>query len=303
MTHFLKPQQLPDILSLNIQSETNFLEAVIVGTGIDEGTAHFQNNPKMIEHVKNGTYPPEEVLVGQVNGLVKILQDEGIKVYRPQNIPELNQIFTRDIGFVIDGYFIKANMQRDNRQPEYDGIQHVIERIPQNKLLCPPEEATIEGGDVLLFGNHIFVGLSKRTNQAGVDFLRKSFPNKEVHALKVRVTEEGKTNILHLDCTFQPIGDKYAIIYEEGFQEHPSIIYQLFKDENLIRVSSQEMYTMFPNVLSIAPDCVISEKKFVRLNNELRKKGIRVIEVEYHEVSKLGGLFRCSTLPLRRRRL
>lgn len=297
----VKNQLMAEEIQLNVQNETAPLEAVIVGIGVDEGTAHLDNNPKMREHVANGTYPTEEVIVEQVDALATAIEEEGVTVFRPENIEDLNQIFTRDIGFVIDDYFVKANMRRDNRKAEYDGIQHLVDHFPEEKILHPPSDATVEGGDVILYGEHIFVGLSKRTNQAGIDFLREKFPHKQVHTLKVKVTDDAHTNILHLDCTFQPVGKDYAIIFEDGFAERPEIIYQLFKEENLIKIDSKEMYTMFPNVFSISPTCVVSEKNFTRLNDELRKKGIRVVEVPYHEVSKMSGLFRCSTLPLGRK--
>lgn len=301
MTHTsIKTDTMMKGIQLRVENETAPLEAVIVGHGVDEGTAHYQNNPKLMEHVAKGTYPPEEVLAGQVDGLAAALEREGVKVYRPSNIPAVNQIFTRDIGFVIDDYFVKANMQRDNRKPEYDGIQEIIAQFPKDQILLPPANATIEGGDVLLWGEHIFVGISKRTNEAGAQFLRDSFPHKKVHSLHVKVTDDPKTNILHLDCTFQPVGDKYAIIFEEGFEKRPDILYQVFEEENMIKVTGDEMYSMFPNVVSISPTCVASEKNFTRLNDQLRAKGIRVVEVAYSEVSKLSGLFRCSTLPLRR---
>ena len=43
------------------------------------------------------------------------------------------------------------------------------------------------------------------------------------------------------------------------------------------------------------------ENILVRLNNELRIKGITVEEVPYAEIAKMEGLLRCSTLPLRRK--
>jgi len=55
---------------------------------------------------------------------------------------------------------------------------------------------------------------------------------------------------------------------------------------------------MYSNVFSISEDIVISEKNFKRLNNWLRQRGFTVEEVPYAEVSKQGGLLRCSTLPL-----
>jgi N-dimethylarginine dimethylaminohydrolase len=58
---------------------------------------------------------------------------------------------------------------------------------------------------------------------------------------------------------------------------------------------------MNSNVFSISPEVVISEKNFVRLNRELRNKGLIVEEVSYSEIAKMEGLLRCSTLPLERK--
>jgi len=58
------------------------------------------------------------------------------------------------------------------------------------------------------------------------------------------------------------------------------------------------MYDMNSNVFSIAPNVVVSERKFYRLNNWLRDQGITVEEIPYSEIAKQEGLLRCSTLPL-----
>ena len=57
---------------------------------------------------------------------------------------------------------------------------------------------------------------------------------------------------------------------------------------------------MTSNVFSINPYVIVSEKRFTRVNNELRKRGFTVEEIQYAEVGKMSGLLRCSTLPLRR---
>ena len=54
------------------------------------------------------------------------------------------------------------------------------------------------------------------------------------------------------------------------------------------------------NVFVISPDIIVSHTKFKRLNNWLKKKGILVEKVDFSNVSKMSGLFRCSTLPLYR---
>jgi N-dimethylarginine dimethylaminohydrolase len=58
------------------------------------------------------------------------------------------------------------------------------------------------------------------------------------------------------------------------------------------------MATMHCNIFSISEDVVVSEQNFIRLNQWLRLQGFIVEEVAYSEISKQGGLFRCSTMPL-----
>jgi N-dimethylarginine dimethylaminohydrolase len=58
------------------------------------------------------------------------------------------------------------------------------------------------------------------------------------------------------------------------------------------------MYHMNSNIFSIAPDVVVSEQKFTRLNQWLRQHGFTVEEIPYAEIAKQEGLLRCSTLPL-----
>ena len=58
------------------------------------------------------------------------------------------------------------------------------------------------------------------------------------------------------------------------------------------------MYNMNSNVFSIAPDVVVSEKNFTKLNNWFREQGFTVEEIPYAEIAKQEGLLRCSTLPL-----
>jgi N-dimethylarginine dimethylaminohydrolase len=111
---------------------------------------------------------------------------------------------------------------------------------------------------------------------------------------------EARDNALHLDCCFQPVGNDKGIIYKQGFREESDYLYlvKLFGKENLFHIKRNEMYHMYSNVFSIAPNVVVSEKKFKRLNKWLREKGFIVEEIPYAEIAKQEGLLRCSTLPL-----
>jgi N-dimethylarginine dimethylaminohydrolase len=245
-----------------------------------------------------------------MNAFETVLKKYGVTVFRPQLISDYNQIFTRDIGFVIDNIFIKSNILPD-RERELDAIQYVIDQIQPAQVVRPPEEVHIEGGDVMLWENYIFVGTYKgsdykdyitaRTNMQGVEYLRKLFPNKIVKEFDlVKSKIEARDNALHLDCCFQPVGKDKAIIYKRGFREEADYLFleQLFGIDNLFHIKRKEMYHMYSNVFSIAPDVVVSERKFHRLNKWLRKNGFTVEEIPYAEIAKQEGLLRCSTLPL-----
>lgn len=301
------------MLSLNVKNETSRLKAVVLGTAISNGpTPKVEEayDPKSLEHILAGTYPLEKDMTLEMEAFNKVLQKYGVQVFRPEIIENENQIFTRDIGFVIDDIFIKANIL-PNRDKELPAIQYVLDQINPNKIVQPPVEVHIEGGDVMLWNDYVFIGTYKgsdykdyitaRTNMEGVEFIRSLFPNKIVKEFDlVKSKLEARDNALHLDCCFQPVGVNKGIVYKSGFREEADYVYlvSLFGKENLFHITRDEMYYMNSNVFSIAPNVVVSEKGFTRLNNWLRENGFIVEEIPYAEIAKQEGLLRCSTLPL-----
>jgi N-dimethylarginine dimethylaminohydrolase len=301
------------MLKLNVKNESSRLRAVVLGTASSNGqipSVSEAYDPKSLEHILAGTYPLEADMVAEMEAFNKVLQKYNITIYRPELITNYNQIFTRDIGFVIDGIFIKSNILPE-RERELDAIQYIIDQIDPIKVVRPPEEVHIEGGDVMLWDDHIFIGTYKgsdykdyitaRTNKEGVQFIKDLFPDKIVKEFDlVKSKIEARDNALHLDCCFQPIGSNKGIIYKSGFREEADYMYlvNLFGKENLFHITRDEMYTMNSNVFSIDSNVVVSEKNFTRLNNWLRSEGFTVEEVPYAEISKQEGLLRCSTLPL-----
>jgi N-dimethylarginine dimethylaminohydrolase len=301
------------MLELNINDETSRLRAVVLGSAIDNGpTPKIEEayDPKSLEHILAGTYPREEDMVIEMDAFNCVFEKYGVTVFRPKRIENYNQIFVRDIGFVIGDVFIKSNILPD-RERELDAIQYVIDQINPKKVVRPPEEVHIEGGDVMLWNDYIFIGTYKgsdykdyitaRTNKEGVQYIKDLFPNKKVKEFDlVKSKIEARDNALHLDCCFQPVGKNKGIIYKRGFREEADYVFlvNLFGAANLFHITREEMYNMNSNVFSIDTNVVVSEKNFTRLNNWLRANGFTVEEIPYAEIAKQEGLLRCSTLPL-----
>jgi len=301
------------MLNLHVVDETSPLKAVVLGTAESCGptpTPEEAYDPKSLEHILAGTYPKEADMIGEMEAFAAVFKKYGVQLYRPEVIQDCNQIFSRDIAFVIEDKLFHSNILPD-REREFEAIQHVIDKIAPHKVIRPPEEVHIEGGDVMPWHDYIFVGtyteddypdyITARTNKAAVDFLAQQFPHKKVKPFELRKSNTvAKENALHLDCCFQPVGKDKAILHKNGFliEEEYQWLVDFFGKENIFEITADEMYHMFSNVFSISPEVVVSEQNFTRLNTWLRNHGFTVEEIPYAEIAKQEGLLRCSTLPL-----
>ncbi|MBT8308604.1 MAG: amidinotransferase, partial [Maribacter sp.] len=101
------------MLYLNIKDETSKLRAVVLGTAKSSGPVPNPEDaydPKSLEHILAGTYPEEEDMIEEMEAFAKVFKKHGVEVFRPEILLDCNQIFSRDIAFVIDDKLIKANI-------------------------------------------------------------------------------------------------------------------------------------------------------------------------------------------------
>jgi N-dimethylarginine dimethylaminohydrolase len=304
------------MIQLNIQNETDRLESVLLGTAQSPGPVPSMDeayDPKSKYFIQKGEYPTEIDMIKEMRSFEEVLERHGVKVYRPEVLPEVNQIFSRDIFFVIGDKIVVPNILK-NRRGEAKAVQYIIDQIDEGHVLKMPAGARAEGGDVMPWNGKLFVGYSEpedfdkyevsRTNVEGVQFLRDHFKDWEVHAFELNKSDtDPRQNALHLDCCFQPVGKDQAILFPGGFKNEKDVdfLVDFFGKDNIIEIDREEMYQMNSNVFSISPEVVVSERNFTRLNQILRERGFTVEEIPYAEISKQEGLLRCSTMPLRRR--
>jgi len=300
-------------LNLNVNNETSNLKTVYIGIADDFGnTPKIEDcyDPKSLFHVQNGSFPNQVDLINENKNLFKVLKKYGVTVLQPTNISKVNQIFVRDIAFVIGNFLIVSNIVK-NRVKEMLALKDLYLRISNEHIVFSPPNVKVEGGDVLLNNDYIFIGYSEdadfqkyivsRTNKNAISFIQKLFPNKNVVGFELNKSDtDPRKNALHLDCCFQPIGHDKAILYKKGFKNKKDVnfLVNYFGKENIIEIDTEEMYNMSSNVFSISEKIIVSDKSFKRLNLKLKELGFVVEEISYMETSKMEGLFRCSTMPL-----
>lgn len=298
----------------NVSNETDRLEVVVLGLPDSlGGTPALEEafDAKSYESISRGVYPTEQDVVREMNALHQALVRNGVEVLRPELVEDYNQIFARDVAFVVDNTLFISNLIPD-REKETGALRPILERIPQSHIEELPERVHTEGGDILLYDDILFVGCylrpdypnykMARTNQYAIDYLKERFPSKTILPLELhKHDQDPRQGVLHLDCAFQPVGRGKALIYREGFlnQEDVMLLEDLFGQNNLFDVTREEAYMMNTNLVSVGPNRVISDQAFVRLNTHLSEVwSIDVDTVPYQEIAKMGGLLRCSTLPL-----
>lgn len=301
------------MLKLNINNETSRLRTVILGIAKSNGpTPKVEDcyDPKSKQHVLAGTYPIEADMIKEMEAVAKVFEKYDVKVFRPEIIKDCNQIFARDIAFVIEDKIIRANILPD-RDQEIEAVRYVWNQIENKNRIILPEECHVEGGDVMPWNDYIFIGtysgedysdyITARTNLDAVIAIQELFQNKIVKSFELRKSNTNpKKNALHLDCCFQPIGKDKAILHKNGFlvESEYEWLLNYFGKENVFEITKEEMYNMNSNIFSISEDVIISEQNFTRLNSWLRENGFIVEEVPYAEIAKQEGLLRCSTMPL-----
>jgi len=309
----LKVKYNVPMFQLHIHNETEPLQAVLVGIADDFGgtpTVEDCYDPKSKQHVLADTYPSEADCAAELKSLTQVLKKYDVQVFRPENILGVNQIFSRDIAFVIEDKLVLPNII-EQRRGETPALDELLETLDPGRVLTMPSEARAEGGDVMPWNDFVFVGYSEpedfesytsaRTNRAGLEFLTTTFPEKTVMGFELHKSDDDpRVNSLHLDCCFQPIGKGKAILYRGGFKhaEDVAFLIDYFGEENIIEITQDEMYEMYTNIFSISEDVIISEVGFTRLNKSLRELGFTVEVIPYAQTSKMGGLLRCSTMPL-----
>ena len=233
----------------------------------------------------------------------KLLLNNEIKIIDLPQAKDLtiDSIYTRDSILISPKGLILCNMGRASRTPEArDNYEHLKLQGYQiaGEILAP---GTLEGGDFIwLSDTKAAVGLGPRTNQNGIDQLRKILGNSvDLHVVPLPEPTH-PDDVLHLMSIISPLDKDLALIYRPLM---PVSFIQWLEQLGIkfVEVDEAEYLLMGCNVLATSPRSVIMLENLPRVQRNLQNAGCDVQTYKGIEISRKGeGGPTCLTRPLKR---
>ena len=233
----------------------------------------------------------------------KLLLNNEIEII---DLPKINgltidSIYTRDSILISPNGLILCNMGRASRTPEaranYEDLKLQGHKIA-GEILAP---GTLEGGDFIwLSDTKAAVGLGPRTNQEGIDQLKKILGNTiELHVVQLPAPSHPE-DVLHLMSIISPLDKDLALIYKPLM---PASFIQWLAQLGIefVEVDELEYLLMGCNVLATSPRSVIMLENLPIVQRSLQNAGCKIQTYKGIEISRKGeGVPTCLTRPLKR---
>jgi dimethylargininase len=200
--------------------------------------------------------------------------------------PDLpDSVFVEDTALVLDELAVIMRPGAESRRPETASIAKALARF-RDLSYCIQEPGTIDGGDILRIGKDIFVGLTHRSNAAGIEQLREI-----VKPHGYRVEGIPVAGCLHLKSAVTQVGDDTLLV------NRAYVDASLLPKMRLIDVDPSEPHGA--NALLVR-DTVIYPAACYMTRTKLREAGLKVRSVDVSELAKAEAGVTCCSLIFRK---
>ncbi|OFV92449.1 MAG: dimethylargininase [Acidobacteria bacterium RIFCSPLOWO2_12_FULL_65_11] len=235
-----------------------------------------------LTHLRRETIDVERVRAEQ-RAYEAALAVAGCRVERLEAGPDMpDSVFVEDTAIVFDELAILARPGAESRRTETPAVATALRRY---RPLCTIEApGTVDGGDVLVVGRRVFVGRSRRTNEAGIDQMQCAL---EPHGYQVEPVDV--SHCLHLKSAVTAVGDGLLLTNPAWVPPGP------FRSFDRIEVHPDEPWAA--NALWVG-DGVIYPAAWPRTGERLETRGVKVCTVEASELAKAEGAVTCCSLIL-----
>ncbi|RPH31745.1 MAG: N(G),N(G)-dimethylarginine dimethylaminohydrolase [Bacteroidales bacterium] len=226
--------------------------------------------------------PDYQNALKQHDGYVEALKRCGLQVTvlnGDENYPD--SVFVEDTALITPKCAILANPGTEKRNGEKAEIEIALKNFfPELQYIVSP--GFVDGGDVMMVGDHFYIGLSKRTNKEGanqlVTILKRHGLTGSTVALK---------SVLHLKTGVNYIEKDNMLAFGEFLTK------QEFGKFNILEIPQEESYAA--NSLWINGK-VLVPKGFPKTLSIIKRVGYETIEVDVSEFRKLDGGLSCLSL-------
>jgi|TARA_B100001079_G_C16389309_1_gene506029 dimethylargininase len=226
--------------------------------------------------------PDYDKAIGQHDTYIEALQQCDLRVMiLPADDRFPDSTFVEDTALLTPACAITTNPGAETRKPEAELIRGSLQIFyPQLEQIEEP--ATLDAGDIMMVGNHFYVGLSGRTNQAGIDSLTGilAFHGMTVTTVKMR-------DMLHLKTGLSYLENNNLLICGE-FLQNP-----LFDSFNQIVVPPDESYAA--NSVWIN-GTVLVPAGYPKTRAAIEQAGYETIALDVSEFQKIDGGLSCISL-------
>jgi dimethylargininase len=220
----------------------------------------------------------------QHRAYINALRDLGCEVIElPAEADLPDSVFVEDAAFILPEVAIITRPGADSRKPETESILRALS--PLIKLVRVREPATVDGGDVLVLGKNIYIGLSTRSNPEAIDQL-----NNLLCEYGYTVSGIQLHDCLHLKSAVTRVDDKTLLINKHWVDTSH------FASFDLMEVDPSEPYAA--NCLPVG-DGIIFPTAFPKTRTRLEERGYKVIPVDVSELAKAEGAVTCCSLIIK----
>ena len=258
--------------------------------------------------------------VEQLDQLAALYESNGVQVYRPRPYseeeteylahlqPGHSLLYPADPVYTLGKRYFELNIRRAYRRKEVFPLReivapmissdaeasHVVMPAPQ-----PFEPSSggpgpyLEGGDIICYQNHVFVGEADiASNRAGTDWLESHItPEYQMHRMPMKGT------VLHLLGAMVLIREGLLILYRD---ELNCDLPEPLKDWDVIEISEAEARAYATVGVSLDDERYIIPAGLHRVNEELDRRGVQPIPIDFEHVGYWGGCVSCATQAISR---
>lgn len=209
------------------------------------------------------------------------LRTLGVRVQSLPEEPDLpDAVFVEDTAVVLDECAVLTRPGADPRRPEVTSIARAL--APYRALYRIEAPGTLDGGDVLVVGRNVWVGLTTRTNGSAVAQLQALLQPYGYGVRAVRVT-----GCLHLKSAVTQAAENTLLINPAWVKESD------FPGMDFIEVDPYEPRAA--NILLVGERAVY-QPAYPRTLARLEAAGIHPRLVDASELAKAEGALTCCSL-------